>query len=254
VVNLAVNARDAMPRGGKFILETAAVRFDEDFAEQHQPMAAGKYVLLAVSDTGSGMDEATVSRIFEPFFTTKEVGKGTGLGLATVYGIVKQSAGHILVYSEPGHGTTFKIYLPSADHKVGLESKPEVETVSPKRQGTTILLVEDDEIMRALTRQLLLEHGYTVVEANDGKSALEWVESHPGPIDLLLTDVIMRHVSGPELAERLHASHPTLKVVYMSGYTGELMTNRDVLKPGVTLLEKPFTRTALLNTIHTTLG
>ena len=254
VVNLAVNARDAMPRGGKFILETAAVRFDEDFAEQHQPMAAGKYVQLAVSDTGSGMDEATVSRIFEPFFTTKEVGKGTGLGLSTVYGIVKQSAGHILVYSEPGHGTTFKIYLPSADHKVGLESKPEVETVSPKRQGTTILLVEDDVIMRALTRQLLLEHGYTVVEANDGKSALEWVESHPGPIDLLLTDVIMRHVSGPELAERLHASHPTLKVVYMSGYTGELMTNRDVLKPGVTLLEKPFTRTALLNTIHTTLG
>ena len=254
VVNLAVNARDAMPRGGKFILETAAVRFDEDFAGQHQPMAAGKYVQLAVSDTGSGMDEATVSRIFEPFFTTKEAGKGTGLGLSTVYGIVKQSAGHILVYSELGHGTTFKIYLPSADHKVGLESRPEMETVSPKRQGTTILLVEDDEMMRDLTRQLLQEHGYTVVEANDGKSALEWVESHPGPIDLLLTDVIMRHVSGPELAERLHTSHPTLKVVYMSGYTGELMTNRDVLKPGVTLLEKPFTRTALLNTIHTTLG
>ncbi len=254
VVNLAVNARDAMPRGGKFILETAAVRFDEDFAGQHQPMAAGKYVQLAVSDTGSGMDEATVSRIFEPFFTTKEAGKGTGLGLSTVYGIVKQSAGHILVYSELGHGTTFKIYLPSADHKVGLESRPEMETVSPKRQGTTILLVEDDEMMRDLTRQLLQEHGYTVVEANDGKSALEWVESHPGPIDLLLTDVIMRHVSGPELAERLHTSHPTLKVVYMSGYTGELMANRDVLKPGVTLLEKPFTRTALLNTIHTTLG
>ena len=254
VVNLAVNARDAMPRGGKFILETGAVRLDASFAEQHQAMAPGKYVMLAVSDTGSGMDEATVSRIFEPFFTTKEAGKGTGLGLATVYGIVKQSAGHILVYSEPGHGTTFKIYLPSAEHKIGAGSKPEVETVSPKRQGTTILLVEDDEIMRSLTRKLLQEHGYTVIEADDGKSALEWVESHPNPIDLLLTDVVMRRMSGPELVERLNASHPTLKVVYMSGYTGELMANREVLKSGVTLLEKPFSRTALLNTIHTTLG
>jgi PAS domain S-box-containing protein len=254
VVNLAVNARDAMPRGGKFILETGAVRFDETFAEQHQAMAAGKYVQLTVSDTGSGMDNATISRIFEPFFTTKEQGKGTGLGLATVYGIVKQSAGHILVYSEPGHGTTFKIYLPSADHKIGIVSTPEVETVSPTRQGTTILLVEDDETMRSLTRQLLQEHGYTVFEADDGKSALEWVDSHPGPIGLLLTDVIMRRISGPELVERLSVSHPTLKVVYMSGYTGELIAEREVLKRGITLLEKPFTRTALLNTIHTTLG
>jgi PAS domain S-box-containing protein len=254
VVNLAVNARDAMPRGGKFILETGTVRFDGTFAEQQQAVAPGKYVMLAVSDTGSGMDEATVSRIFEPFFTTKEAGKGTGLGLATVYGIVKQSAGHILVYSEPGHGTTFKIYLPSAEHKIGLGSKPEIETVTPKRQGTTILLVEDDEIMRSLTRKLLQEHDYTVVEADDGKSALEWVASHSGPIDLLLTDVVMRRMSGPELVERLSASHPTLKVVYMSGYTGELMANREVLKPGVTLLEKPFSRTALLNTIHEKLG
>src|SRR5208283_5266785 len=158
VVNLAVNARDAMPRGGKFILETTTARFDEAFAGQHQSMTPGKYVMLAVSDTGSGMDEATVSRIFEPFFTTKEAGEGTGLGLATVYGIVKQSAGHILVYSEPGHGTTFKIYLPSAEHKIRAGSKPEAETISPKRQGTTILLVEDDEIMRSLTRKLLQEH------------------------------------------------------------------------------------------------
>ena len=253
VVNLAVNARDAMPHGGKFILETRAARFDQAFAEQHQAMAAGRYVVLAVSDTGSGMDEATVSRVFEPFFTTKEIGKGTGLGLATVYGIVKQSAGHILVYSELGHGTTFKIYLPCADHKIGLESQPDVETVAPKRQGTTILLVEDDETMRSLTRQLLQEHGYTVVDADDGKSALEWVESHPGPIDLLLTDVVMRRMSGPELAERLSASHPNLQVVYMSGYTGELIAEREVLKRGITLLEKPFTRAALLNTIHTTL-
>jgi len=250
VVNLAVNARDAMPRGGKFILETGTAKFDEAFAEQHQAMPAGKYVLLAISDTGNGMDEATVSRIFEPFFTTKEAGKGTGLGLATVYGIVKQSAGHILVYSEPGHGTTFKIYLPSAEHKIGLASKSEAENVGPKRQGATILLVEDDEIMRSLTKKVLEEHGYTVVEANDGES----VQSHPGPIDLVLTDVVMRRVSGPELVERLATSHPAMKVVYMSGYTGELIAEREVLKRGVALLEKPFTRTALLNTIHTALG
>jgi two-component system cell cycle sensor histidine kinase/response regulator CckA len=254
VVNLAVNARDAMPRGGKFILETGAITWDEGFAEQDQAMVPGNYVMLAVSDTGTGMNETTVSRIFEPFFTTKEAGKGTGLGLATVYGIVKQSAGHIMVYSEPGHGTTFKIYLPSAEHRIGVGSKVETEAVSPKRQGTTILLVEDDEIMRSLTRKLLEEHGYSVIEADDGKSALEWLNSHPDPIDLLLTDVVMRRMSGPELAEHLSTSHPTLKVVYMSGYTGELMANREVLKPGVTLLEKPFSRTALLNTIHSTLG
>ncbi len=254
VVNLAVNARDAMPRGGKFILETSAVRFDEAFAEQNQAMPAGKYVVLAVSDTGIGMDGNTMSRIFEPFFTTKELGKGTGLGLATVYGIVKQSAGHIMVYSEPGQGTTFKIYLPSADHKIGAASPTEGEAVGPKRQGTTILLVEDDEIMRSLTRQLLQEHGYTVFEANDGQSALEWMRSHADPIDLLLTDVVMRRMSGPELVERLSATHPALKVVYMSGYTGELIAEREVLSRGITLLEKPFSRTALLNTIHTTLG
>jgi PAS domain S-box-containing protein len=254
VVNLAVNARDAMPRGGKFILETGLVKLDEDFAEQHQAMAAGKYILLTVSDTGTGMDETTRSRIFEPFFTTKGTGKGTGLGLATVYGIVKQSAGHILVYSEPGHGTTFKIYLPSAEHKIGIGSGTEVETVRPKRRAATILLVEDDEIMRSLTRQLLQEHGYTVVEADDGKSALEWAESHPDPFDLLLTDVVMRRMSGPELVERLHPSRPDLKVVYMSGYTGELIAEREMVKRGITLLEKPFTRTALLNTIHATLA
>ena len=254
VVNLAVNARDAMPRGGKFILETGLVKLDEDFAEQHQAMAAGKYILLTVSDTGTGMDETTISRIFEPFFTTKEIGKGTGLGLATVYGIVKQSAGHIMVYSELGHGTTFKIYLPSAEHKIGLGSGTEIEPVRPKKQAATILLVEDDEIMRSLTRQLLQEHGYTVIEADDGKSALEWAESHPVPVDLLLTDVVMRRMSGPELVERLHASRPDLKVVYMSGYTGELIAEREMVKRGITLLEKPFTRTALLNTIHATLA
>jgi PAS domain S-box-containing protein len=254
VVNLAVNARDAMPRGGKFILETSIVRFDESYAEQRQAMAPGKYVALAVSDTGSGMDETTVARIFEPFFTTKEVGKGTGLGLATVYGIVKQSGGHVLVYSEPGQGTTFKIYLPSAEHKIGAGPREEAQADTPKRHGATVLLVEDDEIMRSLTRKLLEEHGYFVIEADDGKSAIDRVQSHPGPIDLLLTDVMMSHMNGPELAQRLNTSHPGLKIVYMSGYTGELMTNREVLMPGVTLLEKPFSRMALLNTIHEKLG
>jgi len=200
------------------------------------------------------MNKETLARIFEPFFTTKDAGKGTGLGLATVYGIVKQSAGHILVYSEPGQGTTFKIYLPSADHKIGVTSHSEIEKVTPQRRGTTILLVEDDEIMRSLTRKLLAEHGYTVIEADDGKSALEWTESHRDPIDLLLTDVVMRRMSGPELVERLSTTRSSMKVVYMSGYTGELMANREVLKPGVTLLEKPFSRTALLNTIHAALG
>ncbi len=253
IVNLAVNARDAMLRGGKFILETDNVEIDETFAEQHQPLNPGKYVMLAVSDDGSGMDKETLSRIFEPFFTTKEAGKGTGLGLATVYGIVQQSGGHIWVYSEPGQGTTFKVYLPAAEHKIGVRSGASSDLVVPKRQGTTILLVEDDEIMRSLTRKLLREQGYTVVDAADGKAALEWAESHLGQTDLLLTDVAMPGMSGPELAERMTGSHPALKIVFMSGYTGELMGSSNILKHGI-LLEKPFTRTALLSTLHKTLG
>src|SRR5579862_6917920 len=252
VMNLAVNARDAMSRGGRFILETDVVEFDQHFADVHQPLLPGKYVMLAVSDNGSGMDREVMSRIFEPFFTTKEQGKGTGLGLSTVYGIAKQSGGHVWVYSEPERGTTFKVYLPSAEHKLTSTSSAGVESVVPKRQGFRILLVEDDEIMRSLTSKLLQEHGYTVVEANNGKSALEWAEAHPGQIDLLLTDVVMPAVSGPELAERLSHIHTGLKVVYMSGYTGELMEASERLKHG-TLLEKPFTRSALLNTLHKTL-
>ena len=254
VVNLAVNARDAMPGGGKFILETGEVEFDEALAGRHRSLAPGKYVLLAVSDTGCGMDEATLSRIFEPFFTTKEVGKGTGLGLATVYGIVNQSGGQIVVYSEPGQGTTFKIYLPSANHKLGIGRTAKAEAVSPIRHGNTILLVEDDDIMRSLTRKMLEEHGYTVVEASDGQAAFEWVQANPIQIDLLLTDVVMRRVTGPELADRLAASHPSVKVIFMSGYTGEMMANRPGLKSGITFLEKPFDRTTLLNTIHSTLS
>jgi two-component system, cell cycle sensor histidine kinase and response regulator CckA len=252
VMNLAVNARDAMPKGGRFILETDVVDLDLHFAEQHRPLKPGKYVMLAVSDSGIGMDKETLSRIFEPFFTTKDPAKGTGLGLSTVYGIAQQSGGHIWVYSEPGRGTTFKVYLPSAAHKLTSSSPAEAEAIAPKRVGR-ILLVEDDEIMRSLTRKMLQEQGYNVVEANNGKSALEWAEANLGQIDLLLTDVVMPAMSGPELAERLSSSHSGLKVVYMSGYTAELMEASERLKHGI-LLEKPFTRTALLNTLHQTLG
>jgi len=253
VINLAVNARDAMPTGGKLIVETAAVDFDEAFARQHPPMNAESYVMLAVSDNGCGMDQATLTRIFEPFYTTKELGKGTGLGLATVYGIVQQGGGHIFVYSEPGHGTTFKIYLPSAAHKLEVPPEAQAEDVAPRHEGVTILLVEDDAMMRNLAKQLLEEHGYAVVEAKDGASALEYLSAGQNGIDLLLTDVVMPGMSGPDLALRVMKSHPETKVVYMSGYTGELLANGHGLNDGVALLEKPFTRAALLKTIHAAL-
>ncbi len=253
VLNLAVNSRDAMPKGGKFILETDSVHLDETFSENHKPLTPGKYVLLAVSDTGIGMDTTTVARIFEPFFTTKDIGKGTGLGLSTVYGIVQQNRGHIWVYSEPGRGTTFKIYLPNAEDKIGLISKPESEEVIPRRPGTTVLLVEDDELMLGLTRQLLEDHGYTVLPTADGKSALETAAAHPGSIDLVLTDVVMRGMSGPELVSRLNATHPTLRLVFMSGYTGELISEHEVVDRGIPVLEKPFTRASLLKTLDNAL-
>src|SRR4029077_8109669 len=188
VINLAVNSRDAMPHGGKLLIETAVFDFDESFARDHPAITVGRYVMLAVSDNGTGMDEATRSRIFEPFFTTKEIGKGSGLGLATVYGIVKQCGGHVWVYSEPGRGTTFKIYFPSAEHKVGMTSEAPVEVLPPRRDGVTILLAEDDVVMRRLTRKILEAHGYRVLEAEDGKAALDVISSQEGRIDLILTD------------------------------------------------------------------
>src|SRR5579862_2735225 len=190
VMNLAVNARDAMARGGKLILETGEFDCDESFSREHPAMAPGRYVMLAVSDSGVGMDEATRSRVFEPFFTTKEIGKGTGLGLATVYGIVSQNAGHILVYSEIGHGTTFKIYLPSAAHKLGSEADSHAEALPPRRENVEVLLVEDDAVMRQMTKRMLEEHGYRVLEAQDGKSALEVIGTNHATIDLVLTDVV----------------------------------------------------------------
>jgi len=253
VLNLAVNSRDAMPKGGKFLLETDTVQLDKSFSEMHKPLTPGKYVVLAVSDTGIGMDTTTVAQIFEPFFTTKKVGKGTALGLSTVYGIVQQSGGHIWVYSEPGRGTTFKIYIPSAEDKVGLAPKTEDEVIVPRRDGTTILLVEDDELMLGLTRQLLEDHGYRVLTASDGKSALTTAEAHIGSINMLLTDVVMRGMRGPELVARLTDSYPGLRFVFMSGYTGELISEHEIVDRGIPLLEKPFTRAALLKTLHNAL-
>ncbi|PYX74450.1 MAG: hypothetical protein DMG78_06795 [Acidobacteria bacterium] len=240
VLNLAVNSRDAMPGGGKFIIETGVYDLDEAFAREHS-MAPGRYVMLAVSDNGTGMDEATRSRIFEPFFTTKESGKGSGLGLATVYGIVKQSRGHIWVYSELSHGTTFKIYLPSAEHKLGSGTEVQAEALPVRREGVTLLLAEDDAIMRKLTRKMLEEHGCKVLEAVDGEAALKVISQNSTRIDLILTDVVMKGMNGPELVLRLMDSHPEMKVVYMSGYTGELVAHQG-LQSGIPLLEKPFTR------------
>ena len=254
VLNIAVNARDAMAKGGKLILETSVQEFDEALAQRHPPMKPGMYVVLAISDTGCGMDADTLSHIFEPFFTTKGTGKGTGLGLATVYGIVQQTGGHILVYSEVGQGTTVKIFLPSAGHKLGIGLNPEAEALPPKAAGKTILLVEDDPLMRSLTRQMLEDHGYGVLEAPDGSSALELASSAVAPIDVALTDVVMRGMSGPELALQLMDSYPAIKVVYMSGYTGELIAQSSGAGRGNVLLEKPFTKAALLNTIHAALG
>jgi len=253
VMNLAVNARDALPRGGRLALETGVSDFDEAFAKEHPGLTAGRYVMLAVSDNGIGMDEATRSRIFEPFFTTKETGKGSGLGLATVYGIVKQSGGHVWVYSEPGRGTTFKIYLPSAEYKLGTAPVAQAEAPPRRREGVNILLVEDDVVMRQLTRKILEQHGYHVLEAEDGKSALEVIGSDHASVDLILTDVVMKGMSGPELVLHLIDAHPATKVVYMSGYTGELVANQGI-EGGIRLLEKPFTRVELLKTLDAALG
>ena len=253
VLNIAVNARDAMPKGGKLILETSMQELDVALAERHAPMKPGRYVMLAISDNGCGMDAITLSKIFDPFFTTKELGKGTGLGLATVYGIVKQSGGNVLVYSEPNRGTTFKVYFPAADHKMGLAPKAEAEVLPPRAQGKTVLLVEDDALMRNLTRQMLEAHGYVVVEAENGNAALERLRSNSIGFDLALTDVVMRGMSGPELALQIIGSHPNTKVLYMSGYTGELIAQNDGGQLEIPLLEKPFTRAALLKAIHAAL-
>ncbi|HVP51056.1 MAG TPA: PAS domain S-box protein [Terriglobales bacterium] len=249
IMNLAVNARDAMPRGGKLTLETANLELDQSYSREHAMVKPGAYVMLAITDTGSGMDAETLSHVFEPFFTTKEQGKGTGLGLSTVYGIVKQSGGYIWPYSEPGMGTTFKIYLPRVDE---MAERAQARTQAPPGLGgtETILLVEDEEGVRGLTRQLLQRHGYTVLEAEHGQDALLLCERYSGPIHLLLSDVVLAQMSGRELVQRLTPLRPEMKVLYMSGYSDEAIFQHGVLEHGTAFLQKPFTTESLMRKLR----
>ncbi len=248
IMNLVVNARDAMPTGGSLIIETANADLTEQYAELHQPVIAGRYVMLAVSDSGTGMSPEVKARIFEPFFTTKEKGRGTGLGLSTVYGIVKQSGGYIWAYSEVGRGTTFKIYLPRVDAPAEPLSKPK-ENGSPA--GTeTILLAEDDPILRPLARALLEKSGYAVLEGEDAESALAAARAHTGPIHLLVADVVMPGPSGRELARRLAVFRPETKVLYVSGYTDDAIVHHGILEPGLNFLQKPFTPPVLARKVR----
>src|ERR1700733_9128116 len=241
IMNLALNARDAMPAGGKLTIETSNVSLDEEYARFHAPLRPGDYVMLAISDTGFGMDSETQSHIFEPFFTTKGP-KGTGLGLFTVYGIVKQSGGYIWVYSEPGKGSTFKIYLPRVAETV--ESPAQIvvpaDSVAAEPGTETILLVEDEANLRYLARQFLEKQGYRVIEAADGAVAMQIAVAHEGTIHLLLTDVIMPGMNGRELAQRVSEIRPNMKVLYMSGYTENVIGHNGVLDAGTRLLQKPF--------------
>lgn len=253
ILNLAVNSRDAMPQGGKLTIVTSNVELAEASSHRHGELSPGKYVVLAVSDSGCGMDSETQAHIFEPFFTTKGEGKGTGLGLAMVYGIVKQSGGSVWVYSEVGRGTTFKVYLPQVNEKVTAQvSRPPQPVLT--RGWETILLVEDEEPVRSLVRSVLEAGGYVVLEARHGEDALVVAEMHKGPIQLLVTDVVMPEMSGPELAEHLAPFHREMKVLYMSGYTEGSIQHHGLLAPVTAYLPKPFTPETLARKVREVLN
>ncbi len=241
LVNLAINARDAMPKGGRLLIETVVLCLDRQYVHQHRDLVVpGEYVQISVSDNGCGMEKEVLSQVFEPFFTTKERGKGTGLGLSTVYGIVKQSGGYIWCYSEPGRGTTFKIYLPAVREKTQAETDPSGEKPAPSGGAEHILVVEDEESVRKLAEVVISQMGYQVTLAAGGREAVAWVEEKGFVPDLLLTDVVMPDMSGVELAEHLKAVRPDLKVLYMSGYTDNAILHHGVIDPGVSFIQKPF--------------
>jgi PAS domain S-box-containing protein len=249
VLNLALNAREAMPQGGRLTVRTAAVELDEAQARQHLDVKPGPHVLLTVTDTGRGISPEARAHLFEPFFTTKGIGEGSGLGLATAYGIVKQSGGHIEVDSAPGRGTTFRIYLPRVEAEPAREAAP---GAAAGAHGTvTVLLVEDEELVRNLVRYILQQEGYTVLEAADGLKALQLCERHAGPIDLLVADVLMPQMGGQELAQRLRATRPQLPVLFLSGYTGVAGVNHGFREgDGGNFLQKPFTPRALVSKVR----
>jgi CheY-like chemotaxis protein len=246
LLNLAVNARDAMPTGGTLVIDTAGVVVDEDYATRHPGVELGPYVRLRVSDTGTGMDAATVDRALEPFFTTKPVGQGTGLGLSTVHGIVQKAGGHLRIYSEPGIGTTITVELPAEEREVALdEAAPAPASVTDVRGGT-VLVVEDDDALRDVTRRVLERNGYDVLSASNGPDAIVIAREHPGDIDLLLTDVILPDLTGKDTADRVLAIRPGLPVVYMSGYAEPLLASRGTLDAGIVLVHKPFSEHDLM--------
>jgi PAS domain S-box-containing protein len=251
LMNMAVNARDAMPRGGTLLIETANAAPDEALARQHPNLATGPYVMLTVSDTGHGMDAQTLEHVFEPFFTTKELGKGTGMGLATVYGIVTQSGGNISVSSELGKGTTFRVYLPA--ETAAAETRVEESAEAVVGGTETILVVEDESNLREITRIFLEDYGYRVLEASDAKQALQLAQTFADPIHLMLTDVIMPGMSGGQLAEQIVSARPGMKVAYMTGYTDEMVVHHNVLEPGIALLQKPFDKLQLARKVRSVL-
>jgi PAS domain S-box-containing protein len=245
ILNLAVNARDAMPRGGRLVLEASNADLDEDYAHEHVTVRPGRYVMLAVSDTGQGMDKQTQERIFEPFFTTKDKGKGTGLGLSTVYGIVQQSGGYVWVYSEVGRGTTFKIYLPLVEDAADEEAPASEPAPARAAASEMLLLVEDEGSVRELLRELLESAGYSVLEASRPAEALELARAHSGPIQLLITDVVMPEMTGPDLAHRVAEIRPGLRMLFLSGYTEGVVADKGLIGEGAHFLQKPFTTDAL---------